>query len=257
MGEFHSERRPSGTPCRIVSLVPSTTETLAELGLADRVIGRTRYCVHPRPWVEGVPEIGGTKDPDAARIADLAPDLIVANREENKPAHFDALDAIAPLWVAYPRDVDGALEDLGALAELMGAAEAGRKLVGRIGSARADLAEAISGRPAFRYAYLIWRRPWMSVSDDTFISALLAEAGGVNVFGARGKRYPEVTLDELQAAAPDVVYLPNEPYHFTDEHASELLDLTPRARLVDGELLSWHGSRLCKAFPYLAELTAG
>ncbi|MHC4846683.1 MAG: helical backbone metal receptor [Planctomycetota bacterium] len=254
--EFHSDRRPEGTPRRIVSLVPSTTETLADLGLSDQVVGRTRYCVHPRPWVEGVPEIGGTKDPDPERIAALSPDLIVANHEENKPEHFDALDAIAPLWVAYPRDVSGALADLLELAALTGVPTVGRDLVARIATARAELAATIDGRAPFRYAYLIWRKPWMAVNDDTFIAALLAEAGGRNVLGAHAERYPQVTLDELVDAAPEIVFLPSEPYAFTADHAAELGGLAPRARLVDGELLSWHGSRLAASFPYLESATA-
>jgi len=255
-GAFHSERRPDGTPQRAVSLVPSTTETLADLGCGGQVVGRTRYCVHPQPWVADVPEIGGTKDPDLARIAALSPDLIVANREENKPAHFDALDAIAPLWVAYPRDVSGALADVLELAALSGAPRAGRDLVARIAAARADLARTVDGRATFRYAYLIWREPWMAVNDDTFIAALLAEAGGRNVLGAHAERYPQVTLDELRGAEPEIVFLPSEPYAFTEDHAADLQQLAPRARLVDGELLSWHGSRLLEAFPYLGAATA-
>jgi ABC-type Fe3+-hydroxamate transport system substrate-binding protein len=255
-GAFHSQRRPSDTPCRIVSLVPSTTETLADLGLEDHVVGRTRYCVHPQPWVDGIPEVGGTKDPDAARIAALSPDLIVGNHEENKPAHFDVLDEIAPLWIAYPRDVDGSLADITALAALTGVPDAGRSLVDRVSAARAAFAAATEGRRPFRYAYLIWRGPCMAVNDDTFISALLAEAGGSNVFGARAERYPKVSLEELRDAEPDAIYLPSEPYHFTEEHIAELQDLAPLGRLVDGELLSWHGSRLAAAFPYLVGLTA-
>jgi len=239
-----------------VSLVPSTTETLAELGVREQVVGRTRYCVHPQPWVDEVPTVGGTKDPDLARIEELSPDLIVANREENKPAHFDALDGIAPLWVAYPRDVSGSLADVLELGALVGVPRIGRDLVARIAEARADLAVTVDGRAPFRYAYLIWRDPWMAVNDDTFIAALLAEAGGRNALGAHAERYPQVALDELREADPDIVFLPSEPYAFTEGHAAELAELAPRARLVDGEMLSWHGSRLLAAFPYLADVTA-
>jgi iron complex transport system substrate-binding protein len=266
-------------PQRIVSLVPSTTESLAALGAAERVVGRTRYCVHPQPWVDSVPACGGTKDPDLAAIAALAPDLIVVNREENKPAHFPALEALAPLLVGYPRDVDGALADLRALAARVGAESEGEALVERIELARqrmhaalrggpgdanaaaAGLASALPRRtagesraapPRFRYAYLIWRRPWMSVNADTFIHALLAEAGGENVCAAATDRYPKLTLDELIAADPDVLLLASEPYPFEEEHVPEFGPLALRCALVDGELLSWHGARLAQAFPYLA-----
>src|SRR5262245_31455446 len=108
-------------PQRLVSLVPSTTETLAALGVGERVVGRTRYCVRPRPWVDTVPEVGGTKDPDLPAIAALRPDLILVNREENRLEQFPALEAIAPLWVGFPRDVDGALQEVVGLAQAVGA----------------------------------------------------------------------------------------------------------------------------------------
>jgi len=262
----------SGVPARIVSLVPSTTETLAALGAAERVVGRTRYCVHPQPWVSGVPAVGGTKDPDIAAIAALHPDLIVVNREENKPAHFPALEALAPLLVGYPRDVDGALADVRTLAARIGAVAAGEALMRRIALARQRMhaalrpaavaatgtarmsapTEGASALPRFRYAYFIWRKPWMSVNADTFIHALLAEVGGENVCAARAERYPQLTLDELCAADPDVLLLASEPYSFGPEHVPEFGPLASRCRFVDGELLSWHGARLEHAFPYLA-----
>jgi ABC-type Fe3+-hydroxamate transport system substrate-binding protein len=254
-------------PARIVSLVPSATETLHALGVADRVVGRTRYCVRPRPWVDGLPALGGTKNPDLAGIAALRPDLIVVNEEENKPAHFPALAEIAPLHVAYPRDVEGALADIRALATRVGAAQAGKALVARIEAARAELLRSLarkdsgaSGRrgtaalaqPRFRYAYFIWRAPWMSVNRDTFIHALLAEAGGENVFAGAADRYPQVTLEEVRAADPGVLLLSSEPYEFRAAHAAEFEELAPRCRLVDGELCSWHGARMEAAFGWLA-----
>ncbi|HTE05651.1 MAG TPA: helical backbone metal receptor [Planctomycetota bacterium] len=250
-------RGEQALPQRIVSLVPSTTESLAALGVAARVVGRTRYCVHPAPWVDGVRAVGGTKDPDLAAIAALAPDLIVVNREENKPAHFPALEALAPLHVGYPRDVDGALADLRALAARVGAEAEGAALIERIELARQRMQAALrpspgAAPPRFRYAYLIWRRPWMSVNGDTFIHALLAEAGGENVCAAAAERYPQLTLDELRAADPEVLLLASEPYPFEEEHAPEFGPLALRCQLVDGELLSWHGARLQHAFPYLA-----
>jgi len=254
-GRFAGAGDPSGPPRRIVSLVPSATETLHALGVQDRVVGRTRYCVHPRPWVDGLPACGGTKDPDLPAIAALQPDLIVVNEEENRPAQFPALTALAPLHVAFPRDVDGALADVRALAARVGAEEAGAALAGRIEAARVRMHAALevaAGAARFRYAYFIWRRPWMSVNADTFIHALLAEAGGSNVCAAHAERYPALTLDELRAADPDVLLLASEPYPFATEHAAEFAELAPRCRLVDGELLSWHGARLEQAFPYLA-----
>ncbi len=238
---------------RVVSLVPSTTESLAVLGRGDLVVGRTRWCVHPRPWVDDVPVVGGTKSPDLAAVAALAPDLILANQEENRPALWEPLAAIAPLYVAWPRTVDEALEDLRRTGALVGADATADAWCARIGAERARVVDA--ARP-FRYAYLVWREPWMAAGDDTYIAALLGEAGGVNVLAGREERYPAVTVDELVAAAPDVVLLPSEPYPFTEEHAADLGPLAPRARLVDGELLCWHGTRMAAGFPYLGELAA-
>jgi ABC-type Fe3+-hydroxamate transport system substrate-binding protein len=238
-------------PRRIVSLVPSATETLAVLGAADRVAGRTRWCVRPQPWVRSVPEVGGTKDPDLAAIAALRPDLIVVNEEENRREHFDALQRIAPLHAAFPRDVDGAVRDLLELAGRLGAKPAGAALAGRIGRQRSALR---AGARPFRFAYAVWRAPWRLAGPDTFVSALLAEAGGVNVAPAGPGRYPPVTPRELQVLLPDVVLLPSEPFEFGVAHAAELGPLAGCARLVDGALLCWHGARLEGGLAYLRGL---
>jgi iron complex transport system substrate-binding protein len=242
------------SPRRLVSLVPSTTETLAELGVADRVIGRTRYCVRPSPWVDGVPTVGGTKDPDLRAIAALRPDLILVNTEENRPGQFPQLAAMAPLWEGFPRDVDGAVSDLARLAAAVGAEQAGRALLARISAARAALRASASARPPWRFACLVWRRPWRATGPDSFASALLAEAGGINVVPAGTARYPAFGPEELAAARPDLVLLPSEPFPFEAVHATELGETGLRARLVDGQLLFWHGSRLAAALEWLPTL---
>jgi len=245
---------PNRIPRRVVSLVPSTTETLAGLGLGPSVVGRTRYCVHPRPWVDTLPVVGGTKDPDLRAIEALRPDLIVVNEEENRPEQFAELSRIAPLWVAFPRDVDDALDDVRRMAAALGAGPAGEDLASRIEAARSQARAAAAGLGPFRHACLVWRKPWRAAGPDTFVSALLAEVGGVNVVPRGQGRYPAITPEELAADAPDVVLLPSEPYPFRPEHAADLAGLAPRARLVDGQLLFWHGARLELAFPYLARL---
>jgi ABC-type Fe3+-hydroxamate transport system substrate-binding protein len=235
----------------MVSLVPSTTETLAELGLGERVVGRTRYCVHPRPWVDGVVTVGGTKDVDAAAVAALEPDLIIGNEEENVPARWPELEAVAPLYVAYPRTVDEAVVDLRRLSTLVGAAPRGQALADAVEDAR-----VASPAGAFRYACLIWHKPWMVVNDDTFIASMLSELGGENVFGDRPERYAQVSLADLEAADPRVVVLPSEPFPFEERHAERLGSLALRARFVDGEMLSWHGTRMIHALPYLRKQQA-
>ncbi len=238
-------------PRRVVSLVPSVTETLAVLGAADRVVGCTRWCVRPQPWVRSVPVVGGTKDPDIDAIAALRPDLIVVNEEENRREHFAVLARLAPLHVAFPRDVDGALRDILDLARVLDVLPAGAALEARIAAQRVALRAA--ARP-FRFAYPVWRAPWRLAGPDTFVSALLSEAGGVNVAPAGPGRYPPAGPRELADAQPDVVLLPSEPYDFRAGHVAELGPLHPRARLVDGQLLCWHGARLEAGLAYLRGL---
>lgn len=227
-------------PQRIVSLVPSTTETLFALGLGERVVGVTRFCTHPAR-VRDLPRVGGTKDVDLARVQALAPDLVLGNVEENSQQIAEEVGEICPLWMAFPKSVDQALQDLldlGVLCEVRPAAQA---WVDRIQSAR----RAVQPEP-FSYLYLIWRKPWMAAGEQTFISALLAEFGGHNL--ATG-RYPALSLAEMQALAPQRVLLSSEPFPFADKHRPELEGL--ETRLVDGALCSWHGVRLEQAFQTL------
>jgi len=240
-------------PERIVSLVPSTTETLFALGCGARVVGRTRFCVHPDA-VAAIPTVGGTKDVDPDRVRALAPDLIVGNCEETSREIFDALDAVAPIWAAFPRDVDGALADLDAMGELTG--ERGAAAIHRAAIERARGAlRAARGDRTFRYAYLIWREPWMAAGADTFIASMLAEAGGVNALAGWQGRFPPIDPTALGAADLDVVLLSSEPFPFRERHRAELAAASDlpldRIRFVDGELMSWHGARMRLALPAL------
>jgi ABC-type Fe3+-hydroxamate transport system substrate-binding protein len=241
----------SAPPQRIVSLVPSTTETLFSLGCGDRVVGVTRFCVHPSDRLGGIAKVGGTKTLDEDRLRALRPDLVLGNAEENTREIFGAVDGICPLYVSFPRDVDGALEDLLAVGALTGCRPQAQAWHARIVAARG----ALSPRP-FTYAYLIWRKPWMAVSGETFISAMLSEAGGENVFAAHSERYFSLTPEALAEAGPDVVFLSSEPFPFKDRHREELAAATglppDRFALVDGEYCSWHGVRMAEAFGYLA-----
>jgi ABC-type Fe3+-hydroxamate transport system substrate-binding protein len=234
---------------RIVSLVPSTTETLFDLGVGDRVVGVTRFCVHPDE-ARRRPKIGGTKDALPERIRALAPELVVANCEENTREIFDALRDVAPVWAAFPRTLDDAIADLGSVAALVGA-DAG-SICAAIEAERRNLA-----RQPFAFTYLVWKEPWMAVGTDTFLSAMLAEVGGVNE--CRGpERFPTLSLDEL-AARDGLVLLSSEPFPFAERHATALGEAgvrRERIRFVDGELLSWHGTRLRLGLPYLRAFAA-
>lgn len=237
-------------PRRIVSLVPSLTELLFDLGLDDEVVGLTRFCVRPPGWKAEKSRVGGTKQVDRARVAALAPDLVLANREENTREDVEALSAVAPVYVTDVATVEQALEMIRAVGALCDRAERGAALAAEIEAGFAGLeaerrsAERGAGAGP-RAAYLIWRRPYMTVGGDTFIADVLRRSGLVNAFDER-TRYPEVDLAELAAAELDVLLLSSEPFPFKEAHAAELAEAVAGTRvlLVDGELFSWYGSRL-------------
>lgn len=252
---------------RIVSLVPSVTETLFALGLGERVVGVTDWCIHPADGLAGVTRVRGTKNPDCALIAELAPDLILANLEENREIDVRRLrERGLTVWVDYPRTVEDALEHVRALARLGAAAAAREAIMAPLERALAAAAarSASSLRPV-RAFVAVWKNPLMTLNRDTYAHDLLAHAGIVNVFADAAGRYPRVTLEEVAALEPELVLLPDEPYRFTEEDARELahgaLAATPAARtdrivVVDGTLPFWPGPRTARALELLAALAA-
>ncbi len=236
-------------PARVVSLCPSITETLVAIGGLSRLVAATRYCVRPQGLLWGLPRIGGTKDPDLNRILDLRPDLVFANEEENRIEDVEALRAEGiDVDVSFPRrvaDVPAAVRQWGR--SLGAEAEAESKaLAGRIGDEIGAL-EADPPPGSFRYAYWIWRDPWMTVSDDTYVADLLRLAGGVNVFGGAAERYPAATPGDALARGASVHFFPSEPYPFReDKHKAEVTGLfgeRVRRLFVAGDNLCWHGAR--------------
>jgi ABC-type Fe3+-hydroxamate transport system substrate-binding protein len=248
---------------RIVCLVPSLTEALFALGLGPRVVGVTDWCVHPAEAVAALPKLGGTKNPDLTRIEALAPDLVIANHEENTRRDVLRMQrAGLDVWVTDPRSVAGAIELLRELAALGAEPEAAQRVIAPI-EAAARAAQS-SDVPRRRVFCPIWKQPWMAVGSDTYADDLLRVCGGNNVFAARReRRYPIVEEDEIVAAAPEVVLLPDEPYAFGPADAEELSRLPmPAARsgrihCVDGTLVSWYGPRIGRAIETLSELLRG
>lgn len=245
---------------RIVSLCPSLTELVFDFGLGDQLVGITKYCVHPEDGVAALEKVGGTKDPNVARIIELAPDVVLVNEEENRREDAEAL-AAAGLCIAnsFPKnslETAGMVRDYGAVLGAEGAAEA----IARDIETRTEMviAAAKARGTERRFAYLIWRKPWMSVNRDTFASALLEQAGGHNVFGAADERYPELDIEALVAANPERVFLCTEPFPFQEKHIVELSEATglpaEAFAIADGEYLSWHGSRTPRGVEYAAEL---
>ena len=226
---------------RIVSLCPSTTESLVALGLGGHLAGVTRYCAHPREALEGIPRVGGTKDPDHAAIAALAPDLVLCNAEENRETDVVALSSRHRVDVSHPRrvaDVPPLIRRIGALT---GAAEAAE------GWARAIEEKLEAARPArpVRFAYLVWKGPYMAASGGTYISDLLATFGGVNVFPADAGDWPRTDEAAIGTLAPELLVLPDEPYRFAEADREAWRRVLPSARvaLVPGDDFCWHGVR--------------
>jgi len=242
---------PRVPPQRIVSLVPSQTELLAYLGLAGRVVGITKFCVHPTAWRREKTLVGGTKQLHLDRIRALQPDLLIANQEENDRAQVLALAADFPVWVSRVVDLPSALAMIESVGDLTATTARAQALVQSIRESFAELAAF----PVLSAAYLIWRDPYMVSGGDTFIQAMLTAAGFANVF-AEQDRYPTVSAAELAAANPAVILLSSEPYPFREKHLRELQEICPQAviRLVNGELFSWYGSRLLQSAAYFRKL---
>jgi ABC-type Fe3+-hydroxamate transport system substrate-binding protein len=246
---------------RIVSLCPSLTELVFDLGRGQELVGRTKFCVHPVDRVERIESVGGTKNPKIARIVELAPDLVLLNEEENRREDAQALAAAGlRLHVSFPRDVRetaGMVRDIGSA---LGTPAEAERIAADIERRAARVRERTRNTPPVRYAYLIWRNPWMVAGGDTFVTAMLALPGGVNVFADHPERYPVVAAEDLTAADPDAVLFSSEPFPFQEKHAEELAALTglPRERMwfVDGEYLTWHGSRTPDGIDYAERVMA-
>lgn len=246
---------------RIVSLCPSLTELVFDLGRGDDLVGITKFCVHPADKVGAIEHVGGTKDPRVRRIVALAPDVVLLNEEENRVEDAEALAAAGlRCHTSLPRTVEETAAMVRSIAEALERPAEGERIARDIEARSARVRAAAAGQEPVRWAYLIWRDPWMSVNRDTFVDALLAQAGGVNVFAHEHERYPTITPDDIAVRKPDVVLLSTEPFPFQAKHADELARLTglprERFRIADGEYLSWHGSRTPDGIDYAADLIA-
>jgi ABC-type Fe3+-hydroxamate transport system substrate-binding protein len=246
-------------PRRIVSLVPSLTETLFAIGAGARVVAVTRYCEEPVAEVAPIPKVGGTKNPDLAGIKALAPDVVIMNAEENRREDFEALAAAGlTVFVTEPKTITDGIRSIAQLGELTGLAEGAALAAAQARRVRATLAQVERRRPV-RYFCPIWRKPWMAFNADTYAHDMLRAAGGENVCADAEARYPTVTLDAITRADPAVVLLPDEPYRFTEKDLAALAPLAlPRERVhfVDGKALSWYGPRIADGLARFAALFA-
>jgi len=273
-------------PHRIVSLVPSLTEVLFAFGLGARLVGVTEYCVEPQPQVRLKPTIGGTKNPDVQAILRLAPDLVVANVEENRQEDVQFLQAHGiPVFVSFPKTLPMALTTLRTLAEVSGARDMARPVLARIEAAYQETKALAAGRRPVRVFCPIWRDPWMTINRDTFIHDMLATCGGANVFAererrfplaadlgqspamagvrveGRDRRYPRITLQEMATLRPEVIVLPDEPYRFTGADTVDFSQFPEvpavrngRIHVVDGKLVCWYWTRLDESLRTLRQI---
>jgi ABC-type Fe3+-hydroxamate transport system substrate-binding protein len=239
---------------RIVSLVPSITEMLCELGLAPQLVGRTGFCIHPRQVVAAIAKVGGTKDVNLDKIRKLAPTHVVVNIDENQKSTADALAAFVPhLVVTHPLGPRDNLALARLLGGIFGVEERAEAWCAAFEAQYAVLQAAPKGPPA-TVLYCIWQDPWMSIAPDTYIAAMLAEIGWrTPLLGPQ--RYPVFTWSEALLREIDCVLLSTEPYRFTQTHADALeKQIGKPVYLVDGEMMSWYGSRSLAGLGYLREL---
>lgn len=243
-------------PQRIVSLVPSQTELLFDLGLGEAVVGITKFCVHPESWFKTKTRVGGTKTVDLEKLISLKPDLIIANKEENVKEQVEALANLFPVWVTDVENVQDACGMIGTMGRITGRTAEAEMLLTQISTGFTELKEAVPADAVSpRCVYLIWKNPYMTVGGDTFISDMLHRCGLVNLF-AMSSRYPVVELPELKDGICDLILLSSEPYPFRERHLEEIRNELPgvKVELVDGEMFSWYGSRLASAAGYLKKI---
>jgi ABC-type Fe3+-hydroxamate transport system substrate-binding protein len=240
------------TPLRIVSLVPSLTELLYDLGLGEKVVGITKFCIHPRQWFISKTRVGGTKSVNIETVHALKPDLIIASKEENVKEQIDELHKYHPVLMSDVKTLQDIYRLIDQLGVITASSDTAAEIVSSIQKGFAALGSAKARK---KTCYLIWRNPYLTVGGDTFIHHLLDICGFENIFGHL-QRYPEIKLDQVRDANCDLVLLSSEPFPFKEKHIADLEKLLPHARieLVDGELFSWYGSRLLYAPGYFKEL---
>ncbi len=248
--QIHQTVESYTTKPRVVSLVPSHTETLIDMGI--EVVGRTKFCVHPSPAVDPIAIIGGTKNIRIPKILSLEPDLIIANKEENNKEDVELLRRNVPVYTSDVHDLPssiGFVRDMDMLCD--------HDASNIIADLESFLAPKKEHKPPLRVLYLIWKDPWMSVGGDTYIHDILERQNLQNVL-AHARRYPTIELDEIRALAPELIMLSSEPYPFGEQERMALRELVPDSApiLVDGEAYSWYGTRLIHLAPYLSSLNA-
>ncbi len=243
-------------PARIVSLVPSLTELVCDLGLTDQLVGRTGFCIHPREILKPIPKVGGTKDVNLVRLRELAPTHVIVNIDENRRECVEEIAEFVPhVIVTHPCAPEDNLAVFRLFGVIFGREAEAESLALDLQAALAEARAVGAGLPPERVLYLIWRDPWMSVARSTYISATLATVGWQSWPAEDVPRYPAFEWDAPWLGEVSRVFLSSEPYSFRDKHVAEVEVLAGRpAALIDGEMTSWYGSRAATGLRYLAAL---
>jgi ABC-type Fe3+-hydroxamate transport system substrate-binding protein len=238
-------------PKRIISLVPSQTELLFDLGLEKEIIGITKFCIHPRDQFKRSTKIGGTKNLDIQKIKGLKPDLIIGNKEENDRRQIEELMHDFPVWMSDIDALPEALRMITQLGELTNRLEKATRIAFDINEKFSNLNKRDK---SLRVVYFIWKDPYMVAGKQTFIDDIISRCGFENVINKN--RYPEININQLIELNPEYIFLSSEPYPFKNEHVKEIQRICPDSRvfIVDGEMFSWYGSRLLLSPAYLTSL---
>jgi ABC-type Fe3+-hydroxamate transport system substrate-binding protein len=242
-------------PKRIVSLVPSQTELLVDIGLEASIVGVTKFCVHPKHLRMSKAVVGGTKKINIEKIKALRPDIILCNKEENTKEIISELEDIAPIHISDIYNLDDCFELINMYGEIFDIKRTTSTLVSNIKLERETFQVQLQNKAKLKVAYFIWKAPWMVAASENFIDVMINEAGFSNVFEAE-KRYPEIDLDNSKLKSADVIFLSSEPFPFKNDDLVELQSQFPNKtiKIVDGELFSWYGSRLLRSYNYFQTL---
>jgi len=248
--QLHNKIQIDKSPMRIVSLIPSQSEYLWDLGLKSELVGISKFCIHPKEMFEGVTRVGGTKQLDIEKIKALKPDLIIGNKEENVKEQIEELQKYFPVWMSDVNTLDEAYDMMLKLGALCGKQSESEAMVTEIKNGMAEMNDLFHQK---RVAYFIWNNPYMVAASDTFINSMMEHCGLINHFKAQ-IRYPEVDLTQLVNV--DYCFLSSEPFPFTEIQRKEIQLKLPNTKviIVDGEMFSWYGSHLLNLPPYLKSL---
>ncbi|WP_127846436.1 ABC transporter substrate-binding protein [Psychroflexus aestuariivivens] len=238
-------------PQRIISLVPSLTELLVDLGLEDRLVGVTKFCVHPEDLRKKVEVVGGTKDVKIDKVKSLKPDIIIANKEENTLKTVDELSEFCTVHVSDVNNFQDVIDLIQDYAEILEVHNKAKSIIENLQEKFTDFKSFSKNSSKLKVAYFIWRKPWMLVGNGTFINYMLELNNFENAY-KHLPRYPEVDINQLEEL--DFVFLSSEPFPFSEQYFREIPLENSKIVIIDGEYFSWYGTRLLKAFDYFKQL---